>query len=171
MHSIQDLPEKLRISRECALLGNYEEALAHHSLAVKQIKVHLDTTTEAGTRRQWIKAKDEIEKEALLIRKLVQQLETFKSIPQASTAAKQTPRSNDPNGVDWKIYTPESRKEAQQQQQQQSKDDERDPDVWDPPPARDQPRSGRLPQWAERAPPNGRNSDRSRNSGNRRGKL
>lgn len=163
MNSIQDIPEKLRISRECALLGNYEEALAHHSLVVKQIKVHLDTTTEAGTRRQWIKAKDEIEKEALLIRKLIQQLQIFKSVPQTPTAAQHVPKSNDANDVDWKIYTPESRKEAQQQ----PKDNERDPDVWDPPPARDQPRSRRLPQWAERAP-SGRNSDRNRNPGTRR---
>ena len=53
--SMQSLPEDLRISREHALLGHYDLAMASHSSSIKNIKVHLTTIADANARRQWIK--------------------------------------------------------------------------------------------------------------------
>lgn len=53
--NLQQLPEALRISRECALLGRYDEAITHHSSAMKQIKLHLQTVSDSASQNMWMK--------------------------------------------------------------------------------------------------------------------
>ncbi|PRP78643.1 katanin p60 ATPase-containing subunit [Planoprotostelium fungivorum] len=111
MDIIQQVPEQLKVSRELALLGKYDNALIHFDGVISSIQQYLRTIRDQNERSRWEKAKETIQTEIKLVKEL--------SIEQ--TALKDRPGTYAPD-----ISRPSSRLSNKQWNAV-------DPDVWAPP--------------------------------------
>ena len=78
MEQVQD---QMKMSREHALLGNYEASLVYFDGVVAQIKQHLRTVDDPHLRAQWERAKEDLVAEFRIVKEITQELARFKDKP------------------------------------------------------------------------------------------
>ena len=71
----------MKMSREHALLGNYEASLVYFDGVVAQIKQHLRTVDDPHLRAQWERAKEDLVAEFRIVKEITQELARFKDKP------------------------------------------------------------------------------------------
>ena len=143
------LEHQLQVSRESALLGNYEASLVHFDGAISQVQRYLRTLDDPALRAKWLRAKEDLSGEFQIVKEIVAELSKLragsKAVPPPTASApppSQLLLRPDPVSV---VGGPSG---AAQQ---------RDPDVWSPPkppPERcpPPPRRAAPPDWARRDP-------------------
>ena len=62
------LLDEMKMSREHALLGNYEASLVYFDGVVAKIMQHLRTVDDAHVRAQWLKAKEDLTAEFRVVK-------------------------------------------------------------------------------------------------------
>ena len=78
----------MKMSREHALLGNYEASLVYFDGVVAQIKQHLRTVDDPHLRAQWERAKEDLVAEFRIVKEITQELARFKDKPGSAAAAR-----------------------------------------------------------------------------------
>ena len=73
--------DQMKMSREHALLGNYEASLVYFDGVVAQIQQHLRTVDDPYLRSQWAKAKEDLVAEFGLVKEITRELARFKESP------------------------------------------------------------------------------------------
>jgi len=81
--SLAGMENAMKMSREHALLGNYEASLVYFDGVVAQIQQHLRTLDDAHMRQQWVRAKEELNAEFAIVKDIVRELNKFKEPPKA----------------------------------------------------------------------------------------
>ena len=79
--SLNDMENQMKMSREHALLGNYEASLVYFDGVVAQIQQHLRTLDDPHLRQQWLRAKEELTNEFSVVKDIVKELAKFKDPP------------------------------------------------------------------------------------------
>lgn len=152
MASLVALVDELKMSREHALLGNYEAALVYFEGANAKIASHLRQLDDPHARDAWASTKAELVNEFSVVKQIVAELARFKQPPGSRHAASQLEQPLSPLDLSPNL----------------------DPDVWPPPTPPPQPEVRRvppprrssaptptpapaaepsLPSWARREPP------------------
>ena len=79
--------DQMKMSREHALLGNYEASLVYFDGVVAQIQQHLRTVDDPYLRSQWAKAKEDLVAEFGLVKEITRELARFKESPGSGAAS------------------------------------------------------------------------------------
>ena len=114
---VSAVSDQMQMSREYALLGNYDAALVYFDGVIAQVHGYLSTLHDPHVRSQWARAKEELVAERQLVKDLSAELERFREQPGAR-------RSEALAGLPSAVSTPA---------------DDFDPDVWAAPSSRDEP--------------------------------
>eukprot|EP01113_Clastostelium_recurvatum_P033219 TRINITY_DN4367_c0_g1_i1.p1 TRINITY_DN4367_c0_g1~~TRINITY_DN4367_c0_g1_i1.p1 ORF type:complete len:581 (-),score=155.74 TRINITY_DN4367_c0_g1_i1:12-1730(-) len=76
--SLHGLAEAVRLSREYAVLGQYESSLLHFDGVISQIQQYLRGVRDPAAKVRWNKVKDDIASEVRIIKEISSQLASFK---------------------------------------------------------------------------------------------
>ena len=85
--SLTGMENAMKMSREHALLGNYEASLVYFDGVIAQIQSHLRSLDEPHMRAQWLRAKEQLVAEFSVVKDIVRELAKFKDPPGGSTVA------------------------------------------------------------------------------------
>lgn len=75
---MNNLSSELQISRECALLGNYDSSLLYYESVLNTIKVHIKSIQDPLLKVSWTNTRLELFKEFNYIKEISQELYSFK---------------------------------------------------------------------------------------------
>eukprot|EP00698_Gefionella_okellyi_P022092 TRINITY_DN7275_c0_g1_i1.p1 TRINITY_DN7275_c0_g1~~TRINITY_DN7275_c0_g1_i1.p1 ORF type:complete len:515 (+),score=156.78 TRINITY_DN7275_c0_g1_i1:54-1598(+) len=78
MELLQHLPDSLQLSRELALLGNYDTALVYFDGAIQQINQYL-AYADAASRESWVRLKEDLLEEVQILKDISQEINQFKA--------------------------------------------------------------------------------------------
>ena len=85
------LEHQLQVSRESALLGNYEASLVHFDGAISQVQRYLRTLDDPALRAKWLRAKEDLSGEFQIVKEIVAELSKLragsKAVPPPTAAA------------------------------------------------------------------------------------
>eukprot|EP00163_Fabomonas_tropica_P034883 TRINITY_DN9940_c0_g1_i1.p1 TRINITY_DN9940_c0_g1~~TRINITY_DN9940_c0_g1_i1.p1 ORF type:complete len:577 (-),score=136.85 TRINITY_DN9940_c0_g1_i1:103-1833(-) len=87
---IEGIPEQMKMSREYALLGNYDAASVYTQGVISQIQQHIKTVSDPMLRDKWLKMKQSLTRELELVNDLSNELNNFKGgrpVKQASSSS------------------------------------------------------------------------------------
>lgn len=76
--NLSNLSSELQISRECALLGNYDSSLLYFESVLNTIQVHIKSINDPLLKVSWTNTRQELFKEFNLIKEISQELNSFK---------------------------------------------------------------------------------------------
>ena len=79
--NLSNLLSELQISRECALLGNYDSSLLYFESVLNTIQSHLKTLSDPLQKVSWTNTRHELLKEFTIIKEISQELNSFKERP------------------------------------------------------------------------------------------
>ena len=79
--ALSGMESAMKMSREHALLGNYEASLVYFDGVIAQIQQHLRTVDDPHLRQQWLRAKEEITTEFSVVKDILRELGRFKEPP------------------------------------------------------------------------------------------
>jgi katanin p60 ATPase-containing subunit A1 len=157
------LDEQVQMSRENALLGNYEASLVYFDGAISQIQRYLRTLDDPDLRAQWQQAKDELSGEFRVVKEICVEVAKFREPPGRSTASAAIGTSPmDARPAHGIHVHPASHQAGLGRVDVGPPAPEFDPDVWSPPKApppdrmgmaRRSPGPAAQPDWARRDPP------------------
>jgi katanin p60 ATPase-containing subunit A1 len=71
---------ELQISRECALLGNYESSLLYFESVLNTMHHHGKTINDVNVKEKWLETRQSLMKEFQLIKEISQECASFKVI-------------------------------------------------------------------------------------------
>jgi katanin p60 ATPase-containing subunit A1 len=166
--TLKTIPRDLRLAREQALLGKYDDAVRYFCRVHDGIKQARNLSESAASRRKWDQAKEDVAGELRIVKELQEKLSYLSSKPGVA------PRSNvpktpfdereikptdpslggrPPTGVSEFAPPP-----ATSSYSRKEEDTDNDPDVWPPPTPNAEGR--KLPGWARsKKNPNDRNAN------------
>jgi len=151
------LDEQMQMSRENALLGNYEASLVYFDGAISQIQRYLRTLDDPYLRSQWQKAKEDLSGEFRIVKEICLELAKFREPAGRAAASAALPA---PLAGGWDAQPGQHHNPGPQGQYALDVGpggNDRDPDVWSPPRApqarRSSPVPAQQPDWARRDPP------------------
>ena len=124
--------DQMKMSREHALLGNYDASLVYFDGVVAQIQQYLRTADDPYLRSQWQKAKEDLVAEFRIVKEITQELGRFKESPGAGAAREPASVGAGAGGWDDEAGYADYRAPVES-----SVDD---PDVWPPPTSQPEPR-------------------------------
>lgn len=78
---INDLPQRLKIARNHAVLGNYQEALIHYSTSISLIEYRINEITDNFLKDKWIIVSAEVKSEISHCGALLKLCKSFKTNP------------------------------------------------------------------------------------------
>ncbi|EOD11155.1 hypothetical protein EMIHUDRAFT_215002 [Emiliania huxleyi CCMP1516] len=91
MEHLVGLEHQLQVSRESALLGNYEASLVHFDGAISQVQRYLRTLDDPALRAKWLRAKEDLSGEFQIVKEIVAELSKLragsKAVPPPTAAA------------------------------------------------------------------------------------
>ncbi len=76
--SLSNLSTELQISRECALLGNYDSSLLYFESVLNTIHQHAKTVTDPDVKEMWIETREKLSLEFKLVKEMAGELARFK---------------------------------------------------------------------------------------------
>ncbi len=76
--NLSNLATELQISRECALLGNYDSALLYFESVLNTIHQHAKTVRDPDLKQSWLETRQTLTMEFQLIKEMAQELASFK---------------------------------------------------------------------------------------------
>jgi katanin p60 ATPase-containing subunit A1 len=79
--NMNSILSELQISRECALLGNYDTSLLYYEGVLNSIHQHTKTCIDPLTKDQWVHVRQQILQEFTIIKEISQELASFKERP------------------------------------------------------------------------------------------
>lgn len=79
--NLRNLSSELQISRECALLGNYDSSLLYFESVLNTIQSHIKTLNDPLLKVSWTNTRQELFKEFNLIKDISQEINSFKERP------------------------------------------------------------------------------------------
>jgi katanin p60 ATPase-containing subunit A1 len=79
--NFENLSSELQISRECALLGNYDSSLLYFESVLNTIQGHIKSLNDPLLKVSWTNTRQELFKEFNLIKEISQELNSFKERP------------------------------------------------------------------------------------------
>mmetsp|Transcript_13117 Transcript_13117/g.16808 ORF Transcript_13117/g.16808 Transcript_13117/m.16808 type:complete len:547 (-) Transcript_13117:238-1878(-) len=85
---IAELPDLMRVSREHALLGNYDKAMEFNHQAMRRMSEFIPTITDAMRKSKWESVKVEIQAEMQLIQKISNELSNIPKFPGTSNGSR-----------------------------------------------------------------------------------
>jgi len=91
---VQGLPDSIKLSREYALLGNYETALVYYDGIISQIQQYLRTVRDPEERNRWEKFMETLGTEIQLVKDCNHELSLFKERPSSSPTPSPRPPSS-----------------------------------------------------------------------------
>lgn len=95
--NLTNLSSELQISRECALLGNYDSSLLYFESVLNTIQSHIKSLTDPLLKVSWTNTRQELFKEFNLIKEISQELNSFKERPGLGAHRTTTLWSDDAN--------------------------------------------------------------------------
>ena len=78
---LRSLPDNLRIGREAALLGSYDDALMYYEGAVQQVRQLLRGARDFQQRDRLEQTRTEVVEEISLVKEILQELSSMKVRP------------------------------------------------------------------------------------------
>jgi katanin p60 ATPase-containing subunit A1 len=79
--NLSNVSSELQISRECALLGNYDSSLLYFESVLNTIQSHIKSLSDPLLKVSWTNTRMELFKEFNLIKDISQELNSFKERP------------------------------------------------------------------------------------------
>lgn len=157
------LDEQVQMSRENALLGNYEASLVYFDGAISQIQRYLRTLDDPDLRHRWQQAEADLSGEFRQVKEICSEVAKFREPPGRSTASAAVAASpmdaRPPHGNHGHLGALQG---GLGRMDVGPSAPEFDPDVWSPPKApppermgvpRRSPGPASQPDWARRDPP------------------
>ena len=76
--SLSNVLQELQISRECALLGNYETSLLYFESVLTTLHLQSKASPDPDSKESWMRVRQTILKEFQLVKEIAQELASFK---------------------------------------------------------------------------------------------
>jgi hypothetical protein len=132
--------KKLQMSREYALLGNYEKSTQFHKEILADTKRYIESIDDPDRSQNWLGVQRSMEQELALLGAIRDELDCLKKPPgRAAGGAVSAPSFGGDDPSSFGGFDPDLIGDP----------NEPDPDVWQEPTPRREDRSKKMPSWAK----------------------